>query len=180
MANRNETPKTSKPQRSVGENKNKNKTPSLSGTSAKAIGKPLSPIKPRPKIVSKMPEKAIWVGRLHRDTTEDEILAYTKDDLRIADVDQLQVRKLVKKDRNISEYSFISFKIACSNEMLKELLDINKWPSYCKIGEFSTDVGQPEIARLKGKSPSKNELQLNEIQTPNPDQTQQIDMETID
>lgn len=177
MVNRNETPKSSKPSRSAGD---KNKTPSLSGTSAKVIGKPLSPIKTRPKIVRKIPEKTIWLGRLYRETTEGEILAYIKDELGIANTDQLQVRKLVKKDRDISEYTFISFKIACSAEMFNELLDVNKWPTNCHIRKLSSDIGQPEIARLKGKSPSKNELSTpNETPTPHTEDTPQVNMEGV-
>lgn len=128
-----------------------------------------------------MPEKAIWLGRLHRDTTEDEILAYIKDELGIVNADQLQVRKLVKKDRDISEYSFISFKIGCSTEIFKELLDVNEWPTNCNIREFSSDAGQPEGARINRKSPSKNELSTpNETHTSHMEQTPQANMETVD
>lgn len=171
--NRNETPKSSKQSRPVGDNKNK--TPLVSGTSGNSIGKRLSPPKPRLRTSRKVPEKSIWLGRLHRDTTEEEILEYIKDTLQIINVDEIQVRKLVKKDRDILEYTFISFKIGCSVEMYERLLDASKWPSYCQIREFSTDEVQPQGARLTGNGPSKNEVKQpieNQVQ-----QTLEVNME---
>lgn len=51
-------------------------------------------------------EKAIWVSTLHRDTSAVLVLSYIRDNLGIA-VDQLGVRELLKKDCDISTYSFI-------------------------------------------------------------------------
>lgn len=77
-------------------------TPAVSGTSKNVIGNPLSPIRPRPKMQRKMPEKDLHISRLHRDTSADEVLSYIRDNFGITSVDQLEIRKLVKKDRDIS------------------------------------------------------------------------------
>lgn len=173
-----ETPKSSKAQ---GKNiPSKTKTPSTAGTANKLIGKPLSPAKPRQKTVKKLPEKAIWIGRLHRDTTTEEISSYIKNELNITNVDQLEIRKLVKKDRDLSEYSFVSFRVACSAELFNILLDAKKWPSYCQIREFKIEPAQPMGARINNETPSKNEIVTRQAdQTPQVEQTSQ-DMETID
>lgn len=165
-----ETPRTSKGQRPARDKKIE--TPSVAGTSTKTIGKPLTPNKPRPRIIRKLPEKAIWLGRLHRDTTEEELLEYIKNECRVANMDQLEVRRLVKKDRDISEYSFISFKVACSAELFEELMDVKKWPSYCLIREFKIDMGPSIGTQLTHGGTQKNESK-NEFSTTNENQTQQ-------
>lgn len=71
-----------------------------------------------------MPEKAIWISRLHRDTSAEDISPYVMDKLGIAEVDQLDIRKLVKKDRDISTYSFVSFRIGCP---------VSLFGTYCRI-----------------------------------------------
>lgn len=75
--------------------------PVLIGTSAKVIGKLLSPqnqgrqnVRPKAKDDN---QKAVWVSKLHRDTTEEEVETYIKDLVGSAETDQFQVRKLVKK-----------------------------------------------------------------------------------
>lgn len=180
MPNRNETPKSSKPARPTGDIKNK--TPSIIGMANKTIGKPLSPVKSRQRIVRKIPEKSIWVGRLHRDTTEEDISTYIKNEWNITNVDQLEIRKLVKKDRDISEYSFVSFRVGCSAELFNTLLDGNKWPSSCHIREFKVEPMESAGGRINNRSPAKNEIPHVE-QTPQPHQTQQppvTDMKATD
>lgn len=146
-----ETPRSSRTPRISGASNPK--IPGSIGTSNLMIGKPLSPPKQRQR---KKPEKAIWISRLHRDTTVEEISSYAKDKLGIA-VDELDIRKLVKKDRPISEYTFVSFKISCSTEVFGVLMDINKWPSSCQIREFKLDMytSTPQGVRL-----NENEINL--------------------
>lgn len=149
-----ETPRSSKAPKV-----NNTETPVLSGKSTKVIGKALSPIQPKrntkPRIDRKTAEKAIWVSKLHRDTSVGEVLSYIRDDLGIS-VEQLEVRKLVKKDRDISEYSFISFCIACPANLFETLMDENKWPSNSQIREFKMTSNPSTGAKLNEKSPSKN------------------------
>lgn len=180
MADRNETPKSSKPSRPTGDNKNK--TSSLIGMANKTIGKPLSPVKTRQRIVRKIPEKSIWIGRLHRDTTEEDISTYIKNEWNITNVDQFQIRKLVKKDRDLSEYTFVSFKVGCSAELFSTLLDKSKWPSNCHIREFNVEPIELEGTRLNNRSPAKNE-EPHEEKSPQTHQTPQptlTDMEATD
>lgn len=99
---------------------------------------------------------------MHRDISEDEMLTYIRNDLGIKD-DQLEVRKLVKKDRDISMYSFVSFCIMCSANLFDTLMDVNKWPSYSQIREFELNSNPSTGAKLNERSPSKNaQEKLNE------------------
>lgn len=105
------------------------KKPSVSGTSSETIGKPLSPKSPKAP-----PKKSIWISRLHRDTSEADITEYVK---RVTNsLSEFIVRKLVKKDRDISTYSFVSFRITCSLELFDVLINNDIWPSSVNIREF--------------------------------------------
>lgn len=167
-----ETPKPSKTSRA--NKSNKTKAPAVFGTSSNVIGKPLSPNQPRPK--KKMTEKAVWISRLHRDTSEEDVLSYIRHDLGITAFDQLEIRKLVKKDRDISEYSFVSFRIVCPANVFDTLLDASSWPSNCRMREFKMKMNQSLGARLNVKSPSTHrEETSHKSQTPQ----QPMTMETV-
>lgn len=153
------------------------KTPALSGTAQKVIGKPLSPIQqqdPKRKMERKTAQKAIWISKLHRDTSADEVLAYIKDHLGI-NVDQLVVRKLVKKDRDISEYSFVSFCITCPTTLFDILMDVNNWPSNSQLREFKLSYSTSKGVRLNEKSPSKNLQETSHVNQQTPQQVPQTD-----
>lgn len=159
-----ETPKSSRTPKRSG----LKQTPVMSGTSTKTIGKPRSPIQPRqrePRKERKVAEKAIWISKLHRDTTEDELLSYIRSDLGITD-DKLEIRKLVRKDRDISTYSFVSFCIMCSANQFENLMDVNKWPTYSQIREFELNSNPSTGVKLNARGSTKN-LQETPIETQN-------------
>lgn len=165
----NETPKSSKSSHQSG--MNKVAKPSITGSSSNTIGKPISPFHLKPKRAPEIPEKAIWISRLHRDTTEDEIMSYIKDKLGIIMVEKFQVRKLVKKDRDISTYSFVSFKISCAADLYDTLINSNNWPSTCLIREFELEQKPVQVVKIGEKrssnQESKNDMSKNETQTHN-------------
>lgn len=155
----NQTPKTTRPfrtQKPTHTKTPKPNKPTLKGTSQKVIGKPPSPNKIRSNVPPKH-DKAVWISRLHRDTTEDEMASYIKDSIGITSVDQCQIRKLVKKDRDLSTYSFVSFKIACPENIYNTLMDAEKWPSYCQIREFDMDLKTSMGVKLNVESTANND-----------------------
>jgi len=159
-----ETPKSS---RSTRDSVPTKKPAVANGTSNNVIGKPLTPPQYRPKIHQKMRDKAIWISRLHRDTSVEEIKTYVRDMFGIVTVDRLEVRKLVKKDRDISTYSFVSFSIRCPANLFEILMDATKWPERCDIREFKMDTNNTStVVKLNVNSPSKSEPVLHENQTP--------------
>lgn len=111
--------------------------PVTAGTSNILIGKPLSPPKQkragRPKH-----EKGVWVSGIHRDTTEGEITEHIKESIGIATT-EFEVRKLVKKDRDITTYSFVSFFIGCKQANFSTLMQPMYWPSNSQIREFEIE-----------------------------------------
>lgn len=163
------TPGSHKPARTP-----KTDKPVMSGTSAKVIGKPLSPISQNPRNarskIDYATQKAIWVSKLHRDTTEEELETFVKELSGAAETGQYQVRKLVKKDRALSSYSFVSFKVTCPENMLSTLLDVSKWPSNCQIREFDLDRNASTGVRLnvhsKNDRVSATDQSKNELMSP--------------
>lgn len=174
------TPMPSKPIRTPRTNK-----PVIIGTSEKVIGKPISPKQNRHNVRSsaiQTSQKAIWVSGLHRDTKEQEIETYVKDLLGVAATDQFQVRKLVKKDRELSSYSFVSFKITCSESNFDTLLNPNYWPSNSQIREFEMDRQMSNGARLndvKSKTANHSSPENSTEQSKNGDELRTEPMEAI-
>ncbi|XP_037047073.1 uncharacterized protein LOC119081902 [Bradysia coprophila] len=93
----------------------KSTKPIITGTSTNVIRKPISPVRPRP-------EKAVWISGIHRDATEEELKDYIRDSIGVASAD-VDVRKLVKKGRDITEYRFVSFRIGCSSVDFNKLMN---------------------------------------------------------
>lgn len=124
-------------QQQLTSNSQKPNLPGMAGKLSTVIGKPLSPKAP--------PKKSIWISRLHRDTVESDIATYVNGILGAIPTDnQISIRKLVKKDRELSSYSFVSFRITCTLDLFTALLDADKWPSSVEIREFEVvprDIG---------------------------------------
>lgn len=136
---RSETPKLTKANRTPRRDR------PVTGTSNNVIGKPISPN--QPKTAHPKPEKAVWLSKIHRDATEEELTQYISDTIGITST-EVDVRKLVKKDRDISEYSFVSFRIACKIEHFNRLMDPMYWPSNSLIREFDLNRRTSNGAKL--------------------------------
>lgn len=138
--------------------------PVITGTSNIVIGKPLSPPKQkrtdRPKH-----EKGVWICGIHRDTTEGEMADHIKNSIGIAPT-EFEVRKLVKKDRDITTYSFVSFFIGCKQANFNTLMQPIYWPSNSQIREFEfTD--KPSNGQRLGQTTRQGEQSKNSPTRPN-------------
>lgn len=159
IANGNGTPKSSRPKQAPSSSK-----AVLTGTSSNVIGKPISPSQlkrnDRPNKQS-TPEKAIWVSRIHRETTAEELDQYVKTRIGITTPD-ISVHKLVKKDRDISSYSFVSFRITCSAANFATLINPMYWPSNSQIREFDLERKSSVGVKLNQESNSNDSEPKNE------------------
>lgn len=142
----NETPRTSK--RKLNEDKDKlvlvnNKTseqissvtiPSPKrGTKELQIGRLVSPVKNRQ--LNKF-TKSIRVSGLHPTVTANDMTEYIISNTNITDKARFSCRPLVKKDQDVTQLSYISFKIDISDEDFNTLMDPLWWPNNCTIREF--------------------------------------------
>ena len=129
-------------------------TPKM-GTNTNANGL-VAVAKPEPKKPIEKPkyEKAVRVSRLLTTTTEEQITNY------IATISSAStnytVHKLVKKDSDISKYTFVSFKIACNLADYDILMDPSVWPQGVAVYEFREDkpvtFGQFLPSNLNGQN----------------------------
>lgn len=107
------------------------------GTRVNAIG--LSVVRlptPKPRNEIRKFEKAIWISRLNPSTTPEEILEYISANTAVTDVSKLNCHKLVKKDRDLSTLSFVSFKIEMNTDDFNILCDPSVWHEGVMVREF--------------------------------------------
>lgn len=154
-----ETPKLLKPVKTP-----KISKPVTAGTSNILIGKPLSP--PKQKRAGRLEhEKGVWISGIHRDTTEEEITEHIKGSIGIAST-EFEVRKLVKKDRDITTYSFVSFFIGCKQANFSTLMQPMYWPSSSQIREFEIK-DKPSTGERVGQMTRQAEESKNSPNRPN-------------
>ncbi|XP_037049652.1 uncharacterized protein LOC119083942 [Bradysia coprophila] len=148
-----ETPKSLKPMKTP-----KMSKPVTAGTSNILIGKPLSPPKQK-RADQPEHEKGVWISGIHRDTTEAEIMEHIKGSIGIAST-EFEVRKLVKKNRDITTYSFVSFFIGCKQANFSTLMQPMYWPSNSQIREFEI-VRRPSTGARVGQISQQMEASKN-------------------
>lgn len=90
---------------------------------------------------------------------------------------------MVKKDSELSSYSFVSFRVACPINIFEALLDAKNWPSYCQIREFDMVQKNSSGIRLnseRSKSAeegSSTSHEQNNLTSKNEEAPQTADME---
>lgn len=80
--------------------------------------------------------KSIYVSRLQTSVTADKIASYIKTKVPELSEKDILLRMLVKKDQTLETFSFISFKLSCTEELYNKLIDSSFWPQHVMIGEF--------------------------------------------
>lgn len=113
--------------------------------------------------VAKPAEKFwLYLSRIARTVTEDDISELVKICL---DTDEhVEVRKLVRKDADLNQLAFISFKVGVSKELRGTALDPSVWPKGIFFREFenlSTDRdfwGPMKVPRMDKTTPAMETL----------------------
>lgn len=99
------------------------------------IGRPLPERQRTQRNVDPM-SKAIWVSKFHPETTPDEIANYIVTHTEAKDKTKFKCTMLVKKDADLSQMSFVSYKIDATPEVYDILIDPENWPSNKQVREF--------------------------------------------
>lgn len=120
------------------------------GKKSLQIGKPLVTLESKPQ--PRKFEKAVWVSKLHPETTVEEVSEYIINNTPLTDAKRFKCWKLVKKDKDISTLSFVSFKIDCYTEDLDILSDPQYWPKGNPVREF-VKLEAPTLADFMPLSP---------------------------
>lgn len=85
--------------------------------------------------VPKPPEKFwIYLSRIARHVTEDDVSELVKSCLQTQQ--PVDVRKLVRKDADLNQFAFISFKVGVDLQLKETALDPSVWPKGLFFREF--------------------------------------------
>lgn len=109
----------------------------ISGNSSKpGLGKAVLFNTPSANKAQRPKFKSIYVSRIENTITANEISEYIKQNIPDVNVNDFNVRILVKKDQQIEKLSFVSFRVSCTPELHVKLFDSSFWPMHVQIGEF--------------------------------------------
>lgn len=99
------------------------------------LGKPI-PNRQLPPRKSNPFTKSVWISRFHPETTPDEIENYITEHTEAKDKTKFKCVKLVKKDQDVTQMSFVSFKIDTTPEVFDILINPENWPQNKSVREF--------------------------------------------
>lgn len=97
--------------------------------------------------------KFIYVSRLQTDVTAEKVTEYIRSKMPEMNDADISLRLLVKKDTNLSELTFVSFRLACTEAHYEQLMDPSFWPAHVMIGEFLENDRRPPKAVALIKTP---------------------------
>lgn len=87
--------------------------------------------------------KALYVTRFEPTVTAEGLLSFLHARVEDLDENKITIRMLVKRDQDLSELSFISFRILCTEDLFAKLNVPEFWPSYIKLREFVFEQKKP-------------------------------------
>lgn len=80
--------------------------------------------------------KSIYISRLQPTVTIEKITDYVKKKMPELKDNDISLRMLVKKDQPLDELTYISYRLACTEEHYSKFMDSEFWPAHVMIGEF--------------------------------------------
>lgn len=84
--------------------------------------------------------KSFYITPFHIDQSEEDIIEYLRETINI-DNSSVKCAKLVPRNKNINELSFISFKLSVSQDLVSIINDPFYWPDGVEIREFQPKNG---------------------------------------
>lgn len=126
-----------------------------------AVGLMAAPkVKPKPKF-----DKALHVSRIEPSVTVEQMNDYIKSNTKLIENEDFKCTLLVKKDKDISTLSFVSFKIDICVDKCEQLTDEDFWPEGVQIRSFVPPT--PTFADFLTTSPGNMNTQPNKISKQN-------------
>lgn len=92
--------------------------------------------------------KAIYVSRMKNTVTSEKLLSYIKSQMPELNESEVSLRLLVKKDVDVSTRRFISYRLACNEDLYDKFMDPSFWPDHIEIGEFFEDARERSEIKL--------------------------------
>lgn len=108
------------------------------GTKDVVIGQKPQPWVPKFKrlpIEAKKIMKSVRISGLHPSVSVDQLSEYIAENTPLTDKSKFSCQMLVKKDEDLSIYTFISFKVDVEPEEFESVMNLSYWPNYVTIRE---------------------------------------------
>lgn len=101
--------------------------------------------------------KSIWISKFHPETTPEELENYIVEHTEVKDKSKFKCSKLVKKDQDVTNMSFVSFKIDVTPENFGILIAPENWPQNKHVREFiKMAPPKPTLADFVPQKPSNS------------------------
>lgn len=121
-----------------------------------------------PKVRKPKFDNAIHVSRIQTSVTLEDMTNYIIENAKMKPDDEFKCTLLVKKDKDLSTLSFVSYKIDVIADKFNQLMDVSFWPRGLLIREF---VPQERIRSTLGDflstSATKESTQMNKLHKQN-------------
>lgn len=109
-------------------------------------------------------ENSIHVSRIQTSVTLEDMTNYIIENADIKPDDEFKCTLLVKKDKDLSKLSFVSYKIDVIADKFDQLMDVNFWPKGLLIREFvPQERNQATFGDFWSGSAAKESTQLNKL-----------------
>lgn len=116
--------------------------------------------------IPKMPMKSLYISRIPTEVTTAKMIEYIKRKIPELNDNEVKLNLLVKKDQQIDRLTFVSFRLACVDNLYDKLSEPSFWPRNVLIGEFVERPKQPKIGdflNFPALGDQKNNTTNNEI-----------------
>lgn len=80
--------------------------------------------------------KEVYISKLDRDTTENDIIDFLKDAKVLSDTNSIKCVKLIKVGADISRMNWVSFKLVVPESLFDSIVDRSVWPPTVAVREF--------------------------------------------
>lgn len=123
------------------------------------LGSPVKKSSTQIRLSSKL-TKSIYISRLSPSVKTEQLRSYITSKLNSMEEGDIDLRLLVKKDQNLEDLTFISYRLLCTEIIYQQLMESSFWPSHVFIGEF---VDKPRPPRIVAASLDEEKLSPDDI-----------------
>lgn len=111
-------------------------------------------------------EPLVWVylSAFHPSTSNEQIAALTRECIGLSDKDVVKVTKLVSKDADLKNMSYVTFKVGVEMRFKTTALSSESWPDNVSFREFVNNGSRniPNIVNLPGNTTNESTAALSE------------------
>lgn len=110
--------------------------------------------------------KSIYVSRMSTDITSTNVFDYIKRHIPEIDNENVKVNMLVKKGQDLATLTFVSFRVACTEQIYGKVNDPTFWPKHVMIGDFVEQPRKPKVSDfiefpgLNARKPNGNDTDI--------------------